>query len=413
MARKDLQNLKKRLDTLQSFKSANADPEWKYTFRQSLLIKVKTQSMAKIYEQKIAQDLGFFGFIKNWQPKPAMMPASIFSGVLFIFFGLSFGTVWASRGSLPGDVLFPVKLAVERTQLATKNEPVEKTRFQVEITNRRAEEIVRLATTGQEFGDRKSEKIEQAVSELRYQLDVVEADLSKMQKGNNLENTTKTAKEVSAKLSLVQASLKQAKEGLASTDEKLAQKIETASELVDMTSTQALTVLAQSLSQEQSEQGDLDKQDIVEKIETKISQTEEKIKQISEKVNEGDQTANSGLAKEQAQKAQEILEEAKESLKNEKILVALETVKVAKEIVIGASNIASGVDSSQATEPEQEKPASNQEEPNQSDQPDGDEPKEDAGQKEPEGSGSEPQPVLEGNVQPEETPSASLQLTKS
>jgi len=350
MACQDLKNLKNRLDKLSALKSVSPDAEWKYTFRQALLIKAKTQSMAKIYEQKLADDLGFFGFVKNWQPRPALLPASAFALILFVFFGFSFGMVLASRGSLPGDVLFPVKLAVERTQLVTKTKPNEKTQFQIEITNRRTTELVQLAKTEGDATTR-AEKIEQAVSEIEYQLNTVKKELPNIQTGNNPAETIKLAREATQKLADVEKTLNEVGRGV--TEKELVKKIDSAANLADSASTQALTMVAQKMAEGTTKSSGAEKETLLGQVVEKIAKTEEKIKQISrqaQNISQNDSSAaaiSADLVREQSKKAKEILNKAKESLQHDDLVVALETVKTAKEIVLGAENLVAEIQQQQ------------------------------------------------------------------
>ncbi len=366
MARKDLNQLKKHLSALRTCESAGPNLEWKHNFRQALLIKIKTRSMADFYEQKLAEDLGFFGFLKTWkQPRLIFAPATMLSGALLFFFTLSFGTVWAAKGSLPGDVLFPVKLAVERTQMVTKKEPAEKTKFQVEITNRRVDELARLSQSPED--SKKTENMEQAISEITSQLNTVKSDLPKIENGTN-ESAMKTAREVTNDLSKMESVLNEIKKEAKT--ENLDKKIASIAKLADTASTDALTVVARKAPD--SGLSDDERGDISDQVGRKISETEAKIQLMDDKIKEikpedkrsafslrntpsSASQISADLVREQSLKARAILSRAKESLKEENLLSALETVKTAKEIVLSAESLIAKIEEANSALANEEK----------------------------------------------------------
>ena len=72
--------------------------------------------------------------------------AVAFSVVLLV--GGWFGIANASLGTLPGDQLYPVKLGMERVQMALTTSSAQKAQLRMEFTSRRLEEMVALAASG-------------------------------------------------------------------------------------------------------------------------------------------------------------------------------------------------------------------------------------------------------------------------
>ncbi len=351
MADKDVKNLAKQLSSLK--KEAEVNVEWKYTLRQTLLIKAKTQTMAESYEEKLADDLGFFSFLNSWQQPKPLIPAMVFAGVLLSFFGLSFGTVWAAQGSLPGDMLFPVKLAIERTQLIAKGNVEEKAKFQMEIANRRVDELVAIITT-QKDDSKKAEQVEQAVLEVEHQLTAVKNDLPKIKNGSDTNKAVAAAVEANSKLGILEEALNNVKNQLP--EQALAQKVNSAAKMADSVSTEALVLMAQGTS-------DSAKEAVSSKVEEKISKTEEKLKTVDERVvavaaqkenkdafwgSNSLMAISADLVKEQTEKAKVILDKAKESLKKDDLVTAIETIKTAREIVASAENLATDLEKQKA-----------------------------------------------------------------
>jgi AraC-like DNA-binding protein len=63
------------------------------------------------------------------------------------------GAVWAAEGSLPGDLLYPVKLAAEDVRLALTSAPADQVDLALRFVERRAEEVRTLAEAGRQVPD--------------------------------------------------------------------------------------------------------------------------------------------------------------------------------------------------------------------------------------------------------------------
>lgn len=87
-----------------------------------------------------------------------------FAMLLVVVFGMVFGgsgvTLAAAQGSLPGDMLYPVKLLSEQVRLRITDSDAEVAQLSLELANRRTEEIRMLLTAG---------KAPDAPTELRLQ----------------------------------------------------------------------------------------------------------------------------------------------------------------------------------------------------------------------------------------------------
>ena len=68
--------------------------------------------------------------------------------VLFLIFSLSTGTVLASKNSLPGDILYPVKLLNEKLESATSLSKISQVEVEVKHTITRLTETEKLASEG-------------------------------------------------------------------------------------------------------------------------------------------------------------------------------------------------------------------------------------------------------------------------
>jgi hypothetical protein len=110
---------------------------------------------AAIREVQPQRARGFFRWQARW-----MVPVAI---VLVLVLGGG-GTVMASAGALPDSPLYPVKLATEAVQLAFTFSDLDKAELYARFTDRRVDEIVRIAEKG------KSDQIEKITDRLDSQL---------------------------------------------------------------------------------------------------------------------------------------------------------------------------------------------------------------------------------------------------
>ncbi len=96
-------------------------------------------------------------------PLPKMYPrlatpavAGMVAAGVFVAGG---GVAYASQGSLPGEALYPVKAATERGRMLVTFSPEAKALLNVELSQRRVDEVVALAEAGKPIGARTVEAI--------------------------------------------------------------------------------------------------------------------------------------------------------------------------------------------------------------------------------------------------------------
>lgn len=133
-----------------------------------------------------------------WTALSFIMPqktvyAVVRPAVIFVLcFGVGIGgwitTVSASLNSLPGDTLYPVKLASEQTQVAVVSVLQGKTasaEFHVTLTNRRFEEVQKIVATPTTDEKAKSVRVEAAVQQLKTEVQSTSDSLVAAQKSNS------------------------------------------------------------------------------------------------------------------------------------------------------------------------------------------------------------------------------------
>ncbi len=123
--------------------------------------RARRQLQANFREIEEKQSKSIFAW--NWQPRWATAAVTI-ALVLLLSGG---GTVAAAAGSMPGDTLYPVKLATEQTRLAFTFSELGKAEVYTELADKRVDEIIYLA------GVNKPDQIETTSERLNGHLDAI------------------------------------------------------------------------------------------------------------------------------------------------------------------------------------------------------------------------------------------------
>lgn len=114
--------------------------------------------------------------ISVWQylfSRPALVGITTF--ILALGGGLT--VINAAWGSLPGDKLYPVKLAMEKTELRITADGTAKTKLQAEITGRRAQELTEVTKLPLSL---REQKIAEAVEQIEQQLTATQENLPEL-----------------------------------------------------------------------------------------------------------------------------------------------------------------------------------------------------------------------------------------
>lgn len=119
------------------------------------------------------------------------------------------GAISASQNSLPGDFLYPVKTAFEKTQLTFAPGEANKTKLSIKFANQRIDEFTQLIDKSE-----KKEDIEKTVENLKTQLTTAKENIDKLRE-KNIEKATEVAKIVKAQTSIYEETLIKGSEQLA------------------------------------------------------------------------------------------------------------------------------------------------------------------------------------------------------
>ena len=208
----------KRNDVVQSIRSlkgskhtANPDAAWVASSRARLLSHIERTT------EEIPTRI--FSLVHLWSALSLIIPQRTVYAVVrptFIFvvcFSLGTAgwltTVSASLESLPGDTLYPVKLATEHTQVAVVEAMkgnAASTELRLSFVTRRVDEVNKVIAAPAANAEARKVRVDQAVENLKTEVQTVSNKLSDV-KQNNPESVVQVAAAIERKVDAIQQSL--------------------------------------------------------------------------------------------------------------------------------------------------------------------------------------------------------------
>lgn len=200
-----------------------------------------------------------------------MRPAVATFIVLALVFGGWITSVNASYNSLPGDMLYNLKIMTEHAQVALTSSKENKVKLSVEFAGRRLDEVAKLI---EKQVPEKEKKVEKAVDNFKKDIKVAQQNLDEM-KGKK----AKSAEKVVEVVNIVDEKASQYKEALNQTVEKVPstkKKVKEAKEAVTEVEVKAVEVLVEK---HLSGEANISEQEVAQKIENKLNKAQDEITQ--------------------------------------------------------------------------------------------------------------------------------------
>jgi len=277
--------------------------------------------------------------------RPVMALVAIFGLVLGGGFSVS-----ASQMALPGDRLYPLKIATEKVQVALTFDEKEVAKMHVELAGKRINEV-RIIKGNSDSQQNKIQKINVAMDKFQEEMATVQNNLDNPKDGVTPQATVEVAKIVDSKVNEYKETLAETSTDLPVAGEA-AQKISQGLDLAETAGDKALAVIVEKHVQGEVVQPE---EEVLERVEQKIETTEAKVAEV-----EGQTDNLSAPQIEQLRQAtvgvKEVLAEAREALNQKDVTIALSKTMESKELTRQAEQIAIGVASAETPE---ENPASN------------------------------------------------------
>jgi hypothetical protein len=233
-------------------------------------------------------------------------------GALILVSGMS--AVGASQGTIPGDILYPVKIASETVQLSFTSSVENKTRLEIEFAGRRIGELNKLAAADKLTPSQLEEKVNKVTSRLRENIDTVNTHLAVLNQEDDAKKALEVAKIVDKKVAEYILALNKI------SDTPVAKaKVNEALSQVEEASDKALAVMVSKHNKVENGISDLE---IVEKLNNKIAAVSTVIEEV-----DADNLANDTEA------VDKVVKEAQELVRQGDFVAALSKISEGKDIV--------------------------------------------------------------------------------
>lgn len=338
------QDLKKKIQTLKLLQGIGAPrSDWLKGNREILLMQVKNTLGAKA-EPRRFDFSRVWNFLNVFMPRQAVYyvvkPVAVMSLVVSVIMGGWVTTVSASYNSLPGDVLYSVKLATEsmQTSLATKPQEV---KLRVEFAGRRAEEVKKIVKSNISKKEKKA-KVETAMNSLKKDLEQVRGNLEEMKKPASSSQTTsvtqvvEAAKMVEQKTTEIQKSLDQTSAQLKTEAAPVGvapvEEMKQAAAAVAETGVKAVEVMVEKNQQDKTA---MPPADVKNAVDNKIKALEEKVGLVNAQLNEV-ASSTPAATKQEKQAAVTLVTPVKENTEVVKESISKAKEELAKDNFSGA-----------------------------------------------------------------------------
>ncbi|MCC7522714.1 hypothetical protein IT407_02860 [Candidatus Uhrbacteria bacterium] len=239
------------------------DQAWVARTRETLLMQVRNSaSTAPVRSQRQAK-IAVQHFIPEKLMNLLRAPALAMSAVLMAVLGGSIASVNASERSVPGDFLYPIKIASEQTRLALVSDKSDKLKLKTEFVERRVQEIKSIATAV----EKKPALLKEAAAGLKRDLDTVKQQLADVNKNELPADAAQAAKLVDQKTEAIVNELKQVKSEISSEAGSSLSEVEAAAVHTGVT---AIEVLLQTKNNPDA-QSVVSEADVLQSITNKVA----------------------------------------------------------------------------------------------------------------------------------------------
>lgn len=245
----------------------NPDQVWVESVRSTLLMQVKNSLPTEERQPQISLKKKFTYFKPNISWAWVRQPVSVVAALLLALFGGSLLSVSAAEKSLPGDVLYSVKLATEQARLALTKNPKERVKLKSEFTDRRVDEVKQVMALN--VSDKK-ERVVQAAEVLKRDMHTLKQQLEDVKQADTPEAVKESAKMVDQKSVTVVQALQDTKSELSPEDKA---KVTEAQAAASDAGVKAIEVLADVHAQDAAVVTDQDMTDAVKTHNENVTKT--------------------------------------------------------------------------------------------------------------------------------------------
>ncbi|MFA6533570.1 MAG: DUF5667 domain-containing protein [Patescibacteria group bacterium] len=297
------------LKQLKSLETGQPDIEWVSRNREILLSQIRSQQ-AKPVELFSRAGANF-----SWQAVQVLFPVRLAVravtavGLVIVFLlGSSVTSAWADR-SLPGDLLYNVKITTEKVQSAITTSAEDKTKLEMEFAGKRLDEIKRLSAEQPTSGRQK--EIKNTLASYKKNLEQVNNNLAQLAGQGNAEKTAELATLVNSQTTGYSKSLAESEQAIKSQSNDFGQQVKEVLDLSLATTDQALEIMVEK---QQLAGAALSPEAIKQIIGERINKAKEKLTALKQEANNQENALSVISAKAQRQAAATRLATAREEL---------------------------------------------------------------------------------------------------
>ena len=181
------------------------DPAWVSRTRSAIVMRARKD----LVEQEAVSTARYF--FPSALVAAVRGPAMALASVVLVILGGSIASVRAAENSLPGDLLYPVKIAAEQTQIMLARSDTDKLSLKAEFVGRRVDEMKVIAASDT---PEKDARIQQAAEGLKRDLDTVKNQLHDVASDAPPAQVAEAAKLIDQKSAELAVALKDVKSGM-------------------------------------------------------------------------------------------------------------------------------------------------------------------------------------------------------
>jgi len=271
--------MEKIIEQLKTLQNVKPRKEWVQLQRELLLSQIKSQAAAR----KQSRILNTWFLVKSFMPTSVLRFAAKPLGALTVLAVFVFGTgmlgVNASKGSLPGDILYSVKRTSEKMQVGLTVSKEKEAALHVQFAEERVNEIEKV-TQGQATSDKKMKQISISVEGLKDEMKQAQENLDQAKdQPRKAQAVVAMAKVLDVKSEEINNRIEQNKSQ--SGEQAIVDKLSEAQVATAKAGVKALEVIV-----EKHEQGEvtMSEGELVKTIDNKIEKAKETLKQAEQKV---------------------------------------------------------------------------------------------------------------------------------
>ncbi|MBT5503142.1 hypothetical protein HN643_04465 [Candidatus Falkowbacteria bacterium] len=305
----------KVVEQLKDLKSVKPRKDWVKTQRELLLSQITSQSASRRQSYFINSWFLFKSMLPGSMLRFVARPVGVLSVICLFIFSTGILGVSASKGSLPGDFLYSVKLTSERVKVGFTAVGEKQAELHMQFAEERIKEIEEVVKTEPVLSIKKA-KVKVAVDGLTDEMKKATETLGKVKEGNKkAQAVVDSAKKVDEKTEEISEKLKQTQEELGE-DKDLVETLEQAVDATDETGVKAVEVIVDKLA---GGEVTLSEKDLVDVIDSKINKAKEDIKETQEKVDEVEQSAKDAESGAVVVNQEEETEQSEETAETEEV----------------------------------------------------------------------------------------------